>query len=100
MGANLVSGGATFRVWAPRASAVFLNGVFDGAASNGQTPDLLLSKDANGYWAGFLAGANEGDLYRYWVVGPGSAGYKRDPYARGLAKDAPFPSSSSIIRSG
>jgi 1,4-alpha-glucan branching enzyme len=74
--------------------------VFDGAASNGQTLDLLLSKDADGYWAGFLAGANEGDLYHYWVVGPGSAGYKRDPYARGLAKDVPFPASSSIIRSG
>ena len=33
MGANIVpGGGATFRVWAPRATAVYLNGVFGGVA--------------------------------------------------------------------
>jgi hypothetical protein len=37
MGANLVSGGgATFRVWAPRATEVYLNGVFGGVALSGQ----------------------------------------------------------------
>jgi hypothetical protein len=30
MGANLVSGGATFRVFAPSARAVYINGIFDG----------------------------------------------------------------------
>jgi 1,4-alpha-glucan branching enzyme len=100
MGATLVTGGgATFRVWAPRASAVYLNGVFSGAASTGQTDDLLLSKDANGYWAGFLSNAAEGDLYHYWVTGTGSSGYKRDPYARELSSKADFPNSLCIIRS-
>ena len=48
MGANIVpGGGATFRVWAPRATAVYLNGVFGGVARSGQTDDLLLSKDAS-----------------------------------------------------
>ena len=42
--------------------------------------------------------AQEGDLYHFWVAGTGSKGYKRDPYARELATDAPFPTCSCIIR--
>jgi len=44
MGATLVSdqglagGGATFRAWAPRALAVYVNGVFGGVNHTGQTP--------------------------------------------------------------
>ena len=94
MGATLVPGGTTFRVWAPRATAVYLNGVFGGKTLNTQTDDLLLAKDDRGYWTGFLAAAAEGDLYRFYVAGAGSSGYKRDPYARGLATDAPFPNGS------
>ena len=30
MGGTLVPGGATFRFWAPRATAVYLNGTFGG----------------------------------------------------------------------
>src|SRR5258707_14364473 len=91
MGANLVSeigmagGGATLRAWAPRATAVYVNGVFGGASMEGQTDNLLMAKDANGYWSGFLASAGEGDTYRFYVVGEGSEGYKRDPYTRELA---------------
>ena len=107
MGATLLSGqglpgpGATFRVWAPRASAVYLNGVFNGTPRTGQTPDLLFAKDANGYWSGFLPDAAEGDTYLFYVVGPGSSGTKRDPYARELANDpaTPFPICPAIIRS-
>src|ERR1700721_631838 len=100
MGATILdAGGVTFRYWAPRASAVYLNGTFGGVPSMGQTDNLLMAKDANGYWTGFLPNALEGDLYHFWVVGPGSSGYKRDPYARELATDAPFPNGSCIIRS-
>ena len=54
MGATLVAGGgATFRTWAPRASAVYLNGTFGGAQQVGQTDGLLMAKDATGYWTGF-----------------------------------------------
>src|ERR1035437_143205 len=106
MGANLVSeigvagGGATFRVWAPRAKAVYVNGVFGGVSRVGQTPDLLMAKDANGYWSGFVDSAREGDTYRFYVVGEGSSGYKRDPYAREFLNDpaAPFPVCSAVIR--
>jgi 1,4-alpha-glucan branching enzyme len=106
MGANLVAeigvagGGATFRAWAPRATAVYVNGVFGGVERSGQDPALLLAKDANGYWSGFLAEAGEGDTYRFYVVGAGSSGYKRDPYARELANDPalPFPVCPAVIR--
>ena len=68
---------------------------------SGQTPDLLLAKDANGYWSGFVAEAADGDTYIYYVVGAGSSGIKRDPYARELANDpaAPFPICNAILRS-
>ncbi len=105
MGANLVAGGgATFRVWAPRASAVYVNGTFGGTPQNVQTDDLLMAKDANGYWTGFLPNAQEGDPYHFWVVNagswPGATGYKRDPYAREMARDSPFPTCGCLIRSG
>src|SRR5271165_1271236 len=85
MGATLVAGGATFKVWGPLAQAVYLNGTFGGAAnwSTNTDPALLLSKDASGYWTGFLPGVVDGDPYKYYVVGRqpgGSNGYKRDPY--------------------
>ncbi len=99
MGANLVrDGGATFRTWAPRATAVYVNGVFGGVAQTGQVANLLMAKDANGYWTGFIAQAQEGDLYRFWVDNV-THGYKRDPYARELATDAPFPNCNCFIRS-
>ena len=98
MGANLIGTGATFRTWAPRASAVYVNGTFGGVAMTGQTPDLLMSSDGSGYWTGFLSGARDGDLYRFYVVGTGSSGYKRDPYAREIGLDAPFPNCSCVIR--
>jgi 1,4-alpha-glucan branching enzyme len=106
MGANLVAeigvagGGATFRGWAPRATAVYVNGVFGGVERSGQDPDLLMAMDANGYWLGFLAEAGEGDTYRFYVVGQGSSGCKRDPYARELANDPalPFPVCPAVIR--
>jgi len=98
MGANLTAGGATFRAWAPRATAVYVNGTFGGVARTGQTDDLLML-NTGGYWTGFLPGARDGDLYHFYVIGQGNNGYKRDPYAREMALDAPFPNCSCVIRS-
>jgi 1,4-alpha-glucan branching enzyme len=101
MGATLVpAGGATFRVWAPRAISVYVNGMFNGLRRTGQTDDLLMEKDALGYWTGFMPDAADGDPYHFWVVGTGSSGYKRDPYAREMASDSAFPNCSCLIRSG
>ena len=82
MGATLVDGGCTFRIWAPRASQVHIVGTFNGW----QTSDgSLLIKDGNGFWAGFIPHATEGQTYKFWVIGPdGNQGFKRDPYAREL----------------
>ena len=97
-GATLVLGGATFRVWAPRATAVYLNGSFAETIYDQQTEDRLLNQDTFGYWTGFQPGARDGDLYRFWVVGSGSSGYKRDPYARELASESDFPNCFSVLR--
>src|SRR5215469_16726372 len=103
MGATLVpGGGAAFKVWGPLAQSVYLNGNFGGNARWNQDKDasLLLTKDANGFWTGFLAGVSDGDLYKYYVIGPGSSGYKRDPYARELTNSATFPFGvNCIVRS-
>ena len=100
MGANLVpAGGATFRAWAPLATAVYINGSFGGSSLTGQTDNLLLAKDANSYWAGFVGSAQEGDTYTFMVIGPGSTGPKRDPYARELGPASAFPNCNNLIRS-
>jgi 1,4-alpha-glucan branching enzyme len=104
MGATLVHGGVTFKVWGPSAQAVYLNGQFGGASTwtMAANPDLLLVRDGSGYWTGFLPGIVDGDLYKYYVVGPpgGSTGYKRDPYARELTPSTTFPIGvNCIVRS-
>ncbi len=99
MGANLVDSGATFRCWAPRAPAVYVNGTFGGVAMTGETDDLLMMRDDRGYWTGFMDAASDGDPYHFYVVGAGSQGYKRDPYAREMARDSTFPTCSCVIRS-
>jgi 1,4-alpha-glucan branching enzyme len=97
-GTQLIPGGATFKVFAPRAAAVYLNGTFNGVSYHEQTPDQLLSRDSQGYWTGFQSGAADGDLYRFWVTGTGSAGYKRDPYATELSPAGDFPDCFGVLR--
>jgi 1,4-alpha-glucan branching enzyme len=101
MGANLIGGGRTFRAWAPRVTAVYVNGTFGGTPMTWQTNALLMTKDVNGYWTGFIPNAGDGDPYHFWVVGASPvSGYKRDPYAPEMATDNPFPTCSCLIRSG
>ena len=101
MGANLSGGGATFRAWAPSAVSVYVNGEFGGvpAWTKDASSDLLLERDDDGYWSGFVPGAQAGDQYKFYVVGTGSAGYKRDPYARELTADPAYPACNCVIRS-
>lgn len=83
MGGNLVAGGATFRVWAPGAQAVYV--VFDAGADYTPDPADMLTHDlTTGHWTGFVGGVTDGAAYRYWIVGAGAEGFKRDPYAREL----------------
>ena len=99
MGATLVSGGATFRTWAPNALEVYI--ALDHPAGVPHTafrksPDRLLVRDASGFWAGFVPGVQDGDLYRFYVVGTGSEGFKRDPYARELELNG-YPDCNCIV---
>src|SRR5262245_58022317 len=91
MGATLVGSGATFRVWAPHATAVHVRGSFNGFAIQ---DDASLLNDGDGYWHGFIEGVADGSIYKYWVTGPAGAGWKRDPYARELLE----PNWDCIVR--
>jgi 1,4-alpha-glucan branching enzyme len=96
MGANLVPGGATFRVWAPAARHVYV--VLDGVDGYVARPeDELVKHPASGHWTGFVAGVVDGSKYRFFVVGPGGSGPKRDPWARELELHG-FPDVDAIVR--
>jgi 1,4-alpha-glucan branching enzyme len=92
MGANLIADGATFRVWAPNAKSVHVIGEFNNRQRNDAS---LLTKNKHGIWQGFLPGVKDRQRYLFYIVGTGSEGPKRDPFAREL--ETPFPS-DCIIR--
>jgi 1,4-alpha-glucan branching enzyme len=94
MGATPVAGGTTFRVWAPSALRVHLR--VDAGPTWSADDSNALVRDADGYWAGFVPGVADGDAYRFWVVGAGGSGPKRDPYARELGPG--FPHCDCIVR--
>ncbi|WFT81415.1 hypothetical protein QA634_05865 [Methylobacterium sp. CB376] len=80
MGATARPGGCTFRCWAPRALGVWVTGSFNGWSPRAEAQRLV--RDPSGCWAGFVPGVGAGAQYKFYVDGPGSRGYKRDPHAR------------------
>jgi 1,4-alpha-glucan branching enzyme len=91
--------GVTVKVWGPNASAVYLNGIFNGVNSFSKDQDPLLRLQKRGeHWSGFLPGAKPGDTYKFYVVGDDGGGFKRDPYARELTLNPAFPQSDCIVR--
>src|SRR3954451_8586534 len=83
MGVRLVAGGATLRGWAPGAGHVYV--VLRGGGDYVPRPeDELQLREGTGDWTGFVAGVRDGSLYRWFVVGAGGSGLKRDPWAREL----------------
>jgi 1,4-alpha-glucan branching enzyme len=96
MGANLIGDGATFRVWAPRATHVYV--ALGGADDYQPQPQDELVKDpATGHWTGYFPGVVDGTKYRFFVVGPGGSGFKRDPWARELEL-YDYPDCDGIVR--
>jgi 1,4-alpha-glucan branching enzyme len=89
LGATLWEDGVTFRCWAPHALAVY--------AVLGPDSHLLV-RDDDGIWGGFVPSVVAGDVYRFYVVGTGSEGFKRDPYARELAMNG-YPDCGCVVRS-
>ena len=95
IGATLVPGGATFRIWAPRAKNVYVSGDFNNWK---QDTAATLQDIGGGHWAAFVPGLKERDQYLFYIDGVGSQGYKRDPRARKLTHQPAFPFSNCIFR--
>jgi 1,4-alpha-glucan branching enzyme len=95
MGGTLVPGGATFRVWAPRAHAVHVCGDFNGWAQDGVSS---MAQIGGGQWSIFVPDLKDGDQYLFYVEGPGTSGYKRDPRARLLTVQPAFPLANCVLR--
>lgn len=96
MGATLVDGGATFRVWAPRAREVYV-ALGDTRGYRPRAEDQLVRGPTPGHWTGFVPDVVDGAYYRFYVVGAG-AGLKRDPWARELEPDVPLEDCDCVVR--
>ena len=88
MGANLVDGGATFHVWAPRARKVYVQRRLQQL--DALDDSSLLSPTRMATWTGFMPGAKDGHNTSS-TSSATATGYKRDPYARELTNDWPTP---------
>jgi 1,4-alpha-glucan branching enzyme len=79
MGATLIDGGVTMRFWAPAARRVHV--CFDEDETVDDDHELSRTGEM---WTGFFPGVGPERKYRFFVVGEGGSGFKRDPYAREL----------------
>lgn len=93
MGSIPYPGGVTFRVWAPDAATVTVEGDFNGWSATASP----LAPDGNGNWSNDVAGAAVGQAYRYVVSSPGFPTVtRRDPYSR-VETSADYTAGNSII---
>lgn len=76
MGSIPNADGTTFRVWAPNARAVSVVGSFNEWSEAAG----ILEHESGGYWAGYLAGAQPGDEYKF-VIEADEKLFRVDPYA-------------------
>lgn len=92
LGAHALPGnGYVFRVWAPRAKAVWVVGDFNFW----NTSEIAMSMDSHGIWEAKAVYAKKGDRYKFYIQRQdGSFVYKNDPYARRFAN---LPDKASII---
>lgn len=78
MGGHLTGGGATFRVWAPRAVSVSVIGSFNGWDSSVHPMEKITA----GIWSLFIPGLQQYDTYKFAVrTESGALLEKADPYA-------------------
>ena len=90
MGSTPYPGGVTFRVWAPDADAVTVEGDFNNWS---QTANPLVA-EGNGDWSVDVPGAVAGQNYSYVITSPGFATQiRRDPYCR-LVAGSNYPPNS------
>ena len=90
MGARPYTGGTTFRVWAPNATAVKVAGTFNAFSATANP----LTSEGNGNWSVDVPGATDGQQYKFVVTNGASTVWKKDPRGREVVNS----SSNSIIR--
>ncbi|MGA4506908.1 alpha-amylase family glycosyl hydrolase [Propionibacteriaceae bacterium G1746] len=78
MGAILDGNGTAFRVWAPNADSVAVNGTFNDWDETSHP----LENEGNGFWYTYVAGAKAGDEYRFIITNGEQKLSKIDPYAQ------------------
>ncbi|MGL5405575.1 MAG: 1,4-alpha-glucan branching protein GlgB [Propionibacteriaceae bacterium] len=84
--------GTRFTVWAPNARAVRVKGPWNNWDGSGHELSLI---PGSGIWGGFVAGVEEGAIYRYDICDPNGTWFEKvDPMAR-YAQSA--PDNSSIV---
>ena len=84
--------GWVFRVWAPDVKSVRVIGEFNDWD---ETAYYLTPCEDSGIWTGFIAGAEQGQLYKYVIeTAEGELLYKADPYA--FEAECP-PGTASIL---
>ncbi len=78
LGCHRIANGYVFRVWAPRAAAVFLCGDFNGW----NTRSLPMCAIGDGVWEIITDTPREYNAYKYYIVSQNGNGVmKSDPYA-------------------
>lgn len=92
MGGRLVPGGASFRVWAPHASAVSVAGNF----GSGGLRVIPMTAESGGLWSGDVSGAAAGHAYRYVIRYAGQDYSRRDPYRR-LVDTSDYAAGNTIL---
>lgn len=75
VGALVRADGVSFRVWAPFADSVAVTGSFN------EWNEQPLEKEDDGYWAGFVEGAEPGQEYKYVVRNGDNVYHRNDPRA-------------------
>jgi len=75
VGAWLQGRGVWFRVWAPFATSVSVTGSFNNWS------EQPLEHEPDGYWVGFVRGAEEGQEYKYVIRNGDNVYHRNDPRA-------------------
>ena len=78
MGSLPYEAGVAFRVWAPHADAVYVDGSFNDWSHDADP----MAKEGDGYWYADISSAAIGDEYRYRILNGDKELLRIDPYAR------------------
>jgi 1,4-alpha-glucan branching enzyme len=82
MGATLVAGGCSFRVWAPHAERVCVSGPFANPAWSPEGVPLAREPGAGSYWSAFVPGIGQDVPYKFVLQHGAEQLWRLDPYGR------------------